>query len=103
MDLPFVIMELRTACGHSMGNITDTPKTDEWQTHNDLFCMVIQIGWASKYKQNFKRKMGGDDRARGTQGQFDARAISIGLEWEWIRDYLAGCLGSSDEANRKKE
>ena len=45
----------------------------------------------------FQRKWG-DDRVRGTQGQSVDR-----LEWEWIRDYLAGCLGGFDEANRKKE
>jgi hypothetical protein len=64
--------------------------------------MIIQIGWASKYKQIFKRKWGamiGPAERKGVrrEGDFDR------LEWEWIRDYLAGCLGGSDEANRKKE
>ena len=51
----------------------------------------------SKIQAKFQRKWG-DDRVRGTQweGDFDRN------KWEWIRDYLAGCLGGSDEANLKE-
>jgi hypothetical protein len=54
---------------------------------------------ASKFKQKFQRKWGGD-RIRGSQCEGDSdrpRPSGNGL------DYLGGCLGGSDEANREKE